>query len=113
MKLFKNGTIILIVGVIGLLAVIGVIWYDHYEYLKSPESDTPQEIAEMKIEPININTASADELSSLPGLSEKQAQSIVDYREKNGSFASAEDVMKVKGIGKKAYQRIALYIATE
>lgn len=110
MKFIKNGTMILIIGVIGLLAVIGTVFYSYYDYLKPPASDTPQEIAAMEIKPIDVNTASAEEMSALPGLSKKQAQSIVEYREENGAFEAAEDIINVKGIGKKVYQTIALYI---
>ena len=113
MKLIKNGTIILIIGVIGLVTVIGAELYTHYVDQQLPKGYTAEEIAAMKIEPVNINIASVDELSALPGLSEKQAQSIIDYREQNGDFEAAEDVMKIKGIGKKAYNKFACYITAK
>lgn len=113
MKSIKNGTIILIIGVIGLLIIIGTVFFSYFDYLKPPQSDTPQDIASMESKPININTAAVEELSKLPGLTIKQAQSIIDYREENGSFTLPEDILKVKGIGKKTYQKIAFYITTE
>ncbi|WP_316631638.1 helix-hairpin-helix domain-containing protein [uncultured Ruminococcus sp.] len=112
-KLIKNGTIILIIGVIGLIAVIGSELYTHDVDQQPPKGYTAEEIAAMKIEPININTASVDELSALPGLSKKQAQRIVDYREQNGDFESIEDVMNIKGIGEKAYKEFAYYITAK
>ena len=113
MKLIKNGTIILIIGVIGLLAVIGAELYVHNRYEQLPKGVTAEEIAAMKLEPININTASVDELSVLPWLNKKQAQSIIDYREKNGRFRSAEEIINIKGISENTYQKIALYITAE
>lgn len=113
MKLIKNGTVILIIGVIGLIAVIGAELYVHHRTEQPPKRYTTEEIAAMKIEPININTASAEELSVLPGLGKKQVQSIIDYREENGRFHSAEDITNIKGIGESTYRRIALYITTE
>ena len=113
MKIIKNGTIILIIGVVGLIAVIGVLLYLQYTYEQPARSYTPEEIAELKPDPININTASLEELSTLPGLTEKQAQSIIEYREQNGDFGSAEDILKVKGIGEKTYRRFAFFITTE
>ena len=113
MKLIKNGTIILIIGVIGLIAVIGAELYTHDVDQQLPKGYTAEEIAAMKIEPININTASVDELSALPGLSKKQAQRIVDYREQNGDFDSIEDVMNIKGIGEKAVNKFAYYITAK
>jgi competence protein ComEA len=50
---------------------------------------------------ININTASAEELATLNKVGEKYAQRIVEYREANGPFEKAEDIVNVKGIGPK------------
>ena len=55
---------------------------------------------------ININTASIDELKNLSGIGEKKAKDIIDYREKNGSFNSIEDIMKVNGIGETSFAQI-------
>jgi comEA protein len=48
---------------------------------------------------ININTASEDELKTLPGIGGVRARSILKYREHHGNFASIEDLLKVDGIG--------------
>ena len=50
---------------------------------------------------ININTASVEELATLNKVGEKYAQRIVEYREANGLFEKAEDLVNVKGIGPK------------
>lgn len=52
---------------------------------------------------VNINTASEKELQQLTGVGPKYAKAIVDYRKKHGKFKKAEDLMKVKGIGKKTF----------
>jgi competence protein ComEA len=50
--------------------------------------------------PVNINTADAKTLAKeLDGIGPAKAQAIVEYRQKNGSFKSAEDLLKVEGIG--------------
>lgn len=51
---------------------------------------------------VNVNTADAETLAKeLDGIGPAKAQAIIDYRSKNGSFSSAEDLLAVKGIGDK------------
>ena len=62
---------------------------------------------------INLNTASAELLTDLPGIGAALAQRIVEYRENNGPFQSVEEIMEVKGIGEKIYHAIADLITVE
>lgn len=55
---------------------------------------------------LNLNTATAAELETLPGIGAVLAQRIVDYRAEHGPFAAVEDIMKVSGIGDKKYEAI-------
>ncbi|MBQ6408161.1 MAG: helix-hairpin-helix domain-containing protein [Butyrivibrio sp.] len=55
---------------------------------------------------ININTATAAELTGIPGIGESIAGKIVKYREENGKFSCTEDIMKISGIKDKLYQKI-------
>lgn len=55
---------------------------------------------------ININTASAAELTALPGIGESKAEMIVNYREKNGAFQCPEDILNVTGIGNSIFEQI-------
>lgn len=59
---------------------------------------------------ININTASQAELETLPGIGPSKAKAIVDYRTKH-PFAKPEDIMRVKGIGKKSFLKLKPYLA--
>ncbi|MEN8262551.1 MAG: helix-hairpin-helix domain-containing protein [Nitrospirota bacterium] len=62
---------------------------------------------------ININSASAKEMSTLPGIGKKKAEAIIAYRKQNGSFSSIDDLKKVEGIGKKTLERIKAHVTTE
>lgn len=55
---------------------------------------------------VNVNTASADALCALPGIGTAKAKAIVDHRNQNGPFSSAEDLLRVKGIGSSILERI-------
>ena len=62
---------------------------------------------------ININTASAAELMTLPGIGETRAQDILAFREKNGAFSKAEDLMQVPGIKEGTYNKLKDRIRTQ
>ncbi len=55
---------------------------------------------------VDINTGTAKELQKLPGIGQGLAKRIIDYRTANGPFKTVEDVVKVKGIGKKMFVRM-------
>ena len=56
--------------------------------------------------PVNINTADAKTLArELDGIGPAKAQAIVDYRQKNGTFKTADDLLKVQGIGAKVLEQ--------
>jgi competence protein ComEA len=55
---------------------------------------------------VNLNTATATQIATLPGIGEKAAQRIIEYREKNGGFKKIEELMNVKGIGEKSFLKL-------
>lgn len=59
---------------------------------------------------VNLNTASAAELMTLPGIGQSKADRIIAYRETKGSFSGIEEIMNVEGIKEGVYNRIKDYI---
>lgn len=59
---------------------------------------------------VDINTADAASLMSVPGIGKSLAQRIVDYRQKNGAFARVDDLLKVQGIGEKSLEKLRPYL---
>ncbi|MBR5712459.1 MAG: helix-hairpin-helix domain-containing protein [Lachnospiraceae bacterium] len=62
---------------------------------------------------VNINTADAATLMTLPGIGEQKAKDIVAYRSAHGKFAEASDIMNVSGIKSAVFERIKDQICTE
>ena len=60
---------------------------------------------------VNINTASVEQLTALPGVGPKLAARIVEYRQKSGTFRSTQELMNVKGVGEKNYAKIEAWLS--
>ena len=58
---------------------------------------------------LNVNTATAQQFATLPGVGEKLATRIVDYRQKSGGFKSVNELMNVQGIGEKNFAKLQQY----
>ncbi|HFE64971.1 MAG TPA: hypothetical protein ENK14_11250 [Caldithrix sp.] len=62
---------------------------------------------------VNINSATSEQLQALPRIGPKMAQRIVRYRQEHGKFRRKQDLMKVKGIGKKSFEKLRELITVE
>lgn len=90
-----------------LIAVIALLGAANPAFALS-KTDTPtasQQLASVK-EVLNLNTATAAQLTHLPGIGQKKAEAIVQYREKMGKFLEVEQLSEVKGIGAKMVEKL-------
>ena len=78
--------------------------------MASAQGSTEQQPA---LTPVNLNTATAEQLQKLPGIGPKIAEEIIKYREANGPFKSVEDLIAVKGIGSAKFSRIREKVTVE
>ena len=89
-----------------------------YQYARVPE-DRTQNIVFYEAEPssgifeerelpglIDLNSATKDELESLPGIGPVKARAIIEYRKAYGGLVAAEEIMEVRGIGQSTYDKI-------
>lgn len=117
----KASTILLIITVI-FLAFLGGLFLgrnmDKTEVRIShskPKEDAPSTAPSDSVRPekININTASAEDFSTLPGIGSVLAQRIYDYRVKHGPFKTLHQLTGVEGIGQSKLESILDYITLE
>jgi competence protein ComEA len=56
---------------------------------------------------VELNSAAAEDLETLPGIGPAKAEMIIEYRDSNGGFSTKEDLKKISGIGEKTYEKLA------
>jgi competence protein ComEA len=93
------------VRTISSLAVVGMLLAASL-HAQSARSATAKPAADKALAVVNLNTAAAAELETLPGIGARTAARIIEYRQKNGPFKKIEELMNVQGIGEKSFLKL-------
>jgi competence protein ComEA len=93
MRVFISGALLLLLVSLGAPPLLA-------------QSGDQQPPASVQKASINLNSATLDQLETLPGIGRKTAERIVEFRQKNGGFKKIEELMNVKGIGEKSFLKI-------
>ncbi len=76
--------------------------------LKTEKSKTE---AIVNVYPLDVNTATKEQLMAVPGIGETYADRIINYREEYGDFDSLDELLTVQGIGEKRLESFSEYLA--
>ncbi len=72
----------------------------------APSGALAQKAKAPSTEKVNLNTATEEQLVTLPGVGPAMAKRIIEHRTKVGKFTKIEEILNVKGIGEKKFQRM-------
>jgi competence protein ComEA len=92
--------------IIATVLAIGVTVLSSLPALAGASQSQAPAAAESSKAVINLNTATLDQLETLPGIGRKTAERILEHRTKSGSFKRIEELMNVKGIGEKSFLKL-------
>ena len=106
----KSEIILLGLTAVFLCALAGLSLRDRQDRVPGvvieTEAEVPREEISLDFPPVDLNTATAEELDTLPGIGESLARRIIAYREANGPFGSIEEIMEVSGIGEAKFAEL-------
>lgn len=105
-EFFKSEKAIILLAFVFTFMIALYNVYDFSVDKSNRYSYTSSEAQNYPVELVNINTAGVEELCELPGVGEKTAQIIIDYREENEGFNSIAEIKEVLGIGDTDFAKI-------
>lgn len=80
--------------------------YEEQNTSKDSRTDQNEDTNSIGQGKVNLNTATVEQLITLPGIGQAKASKIIDYRESNGKFVKIEDIMQIPGIKQGVFEKI-------
>jgi comEA protein len=96
------------VFIIACIAVTAFTAVNEPAYVRVIPSERPEQpaVIDESLPRINLNTATLEELQTLPSIGERRATDIIAYREEHGRFLALEELMEIRGIGESVFAGI-------
>jgi len=113
--------ILVLVTVIGSVATFlftlpdfsSAVWVDYGKDSAATKTTTTPTTVKALAYPLNINTATKEELMTISGIGEVYAERILAYREENGDFTALEQLTEIEGVGEKRLETWREYLCCE
>ena len=115
-KITKTEWILLGLTGVFLCGLLALFFHDRAQLREAgiaTEISVPQEEILPDLSPLDLNTATVEELAQLPGIGEELARRMIEYREINGPFETTEQLMEVSGIGEGKFAALEGRITVE
>ncbi|MDD3346643.1 helix-hairpin-helix domain-containing protein [Oscillibacter sp.] len=113
----KTETILLGMTALFLCILLALFLHDRKAAAAAAAVETdqtvPQEMILPDVSPLDLNTATAEELETLPGIGPALASRIVSYRASHGPFETIEEIMEVPGIGQGKFEGLRESVTVE
>ena len=115
-KITKTEWILLGLTGVFLCGLLALFFHDRAQLREAgiaTETVVPQEEILPDLSPLDLNTATVEELAQLPGIGEELARRMIEYREVSGPFETTEQLMEVSGIGEGKFAALEGRITVE
>jgi len=89
-----------------LVAALALCGTSPFAQMATKPGKAVKTVAAASTEVINLNTATATQIATLPGIGPRTADLIIQYRQKNGPFKKVEEIMNVRGVGEKSFLKL-------
>ena len=106
LRLLKSEKAIILISYVFVGIIISYSFYDVTVDKTDVLSYSKAEVEGIDVELVNINTADAETLCTLPSVGESTANKIIEYRNEHGGFKSIEEISEISGIGYQDYIRL-------
>lgn len=103
--MIKNGTKAILVG--AAICTIGFMIFFYIQVNKPTLADHSKEIQSVALD---LNSATEDELTEIPGIGAALARNIISYREEYGNYVDTDELLNIKGVSQELYEQISQYI---